>query len=134
MKTIRFTTLATVATLLVLISLSAAQWPFQMNYQVMLTDNADQPLANESVQLVFRIYDVPAQAARQLWTETHNVATNSIGVASVCTRHLQPSDHRLRWTAVAPGRGRRGDPVTETRTDQRPLRPGRSELGRRALA
>ena len=71
-----------VAVLLLSVSFCPAQIPEQMNYQVMLTDDADQPLADQSVQLVFHIYNVESGGG-QLWTETHNVVTNSIGVASV---------------------------------------------------
>ena len=66
-----------------------AQIPQKMNYQVMLTDDADQPLANESVQLVFRIYNVDAGGG-SLWNETHNVVTNSIGVVSVVLGTYSP--------------------------------------------
>jgi hypothetical protein len=60
----------------------SAQVPEQMNYQVMLTDSANQPLADQAVQLVFRIYS-QVSGGSQLWTETQNVTTNSIGVVSV---------------------------------------------------
>ena len=66
-----------------------AQIPEQMNYQVMLTDDADQPLADQSVQLVFHIYNVEFGGG-SLWTETHNVTTNSIGVASVVLGSADP--------------------------------------------
>ena len=78
-----------VAVLLLLVSFCSAQIPEQMNYQVMLTDDADQPLADQSVQLVFRIYNVESGGG-QLWTETHNVVTNSIGVASVVLGSMDP--------------------------------------------
>ncbi len=68
---------------------STAQIPEKMNYQVMLTDDADQPLANESVQLEFRIYNVDAGGG-SLWNETHNVMTNSIGVVSVVLGTYSP--------------------------------------------
>jgi len=70
------------AVLLLSISFCSAQIPEQMNYQVMLTDDSDQPLADQSVQLVFRIYNVDSGGG-QLWTETHNAVTNSIGVVSI---------------------------------------------------
>ena len=66
-----------------------AQVPQTMNYQVMLTDDSDQPLADQSVQLVFRIYNLEAGGG-QLWTETHNVITNSIGVVSVVLGSTNP--------------------------------------------
>jgi len=74
---------------LFLASASTAQIPQRINYQVMLTDDADQPLADQSVQLVFRVYNVEAGGG-QLWTETHNVATNSIGVVSVVLGSTNP--------------------------------------------
>jgi len=55
----------------------------------MLTDNADQPLADQSVQLVFRIYNMESGGG-SLWTETHNVMTNSIGVVSVVLGGTNP--------------------------------------------
>lgn len=36
---------------------AVSQVPRKMNYQVMLTDDEDQPLADRPVELVFRIYD-----------------------------------------------------------------------------
>ncbi|MCK4512793.1 hypothetical protein KAW64_13695 [bacterium] len=77
------------AVLCLLCSTAPAQIPQRMNYQVMLTDDSDQPLANESVQLVFRIYNVDAGGA-SLWTETHNVTTNSIGVVSIVLGSTNP--------------------------------------------
>jgi hypothetical protein len=68
---------------------STAQVPQMMNYQVMLTDNANQPLADQGVALVFRIYN-DATAGTQQWTETHNVTTNSIGVVSVILGETTP--------------------------------------------
>jgi hypothetical protein len=70
-------------------ALCSAQFPQQMNYQVMLTDDADQPLADQSVQIVFRLYDVESGGG-QLWTETHNTTTNSIGVVSVILGENSP--------------------------------------------
>ncbi len=68
-----FTVLATSAT---------AQVPPTMNYQVMLTNDSDEPLADQAVTLVFHIYSQEVGGS-PVWTETHNVTTNSIGVASV---------------------------------------------------
>ena len=80
---------AALGVLALLVAAAAAQVPERMNYQVMLTDNSDQPLANESVQLVFRIYNVETGGG-SLWTETHNVVTNSIGVVSVVLGTYSP--------------------------------------------
>jgi len=68
---------------------ATAQFPAIMNYQVMLTDDLDQPLANQSVNLVFRLYEVEFGGAAA-WTETHNTATNSIGVVSVVLGSANP--------------------------------------------
>ena len=80
---------AVLISLLLIPAGAPAQVPQKMNYQVMLTDDADQPLADQSVQLVFRIYNLEAGGG-QLWTETHNVATNSIGVVSVVLGTYSP--------------------------------------------
>jgi len=74
---------------LFLASASIAQVPQKMNYQVMLTNDSDEPLADQSVQLVFRIYNVESGGG-QLWTETHNVVTSSIGVVSVVLGTYNP--------------------------------------------
>ena len=80
---------AALGVLALLVAAAAAQVPERMNYQVMLTNDSDQPLANESVQLVFRIYNVETGGG-SLWTETHNVVTNSIGVVSVVLGTYSP--------------------------------------------
>ncbi|MCK4409779.1 MAG: hypothetical protein KAW67_06820 [Candidatus Eisenbacteria sp.] len=89
--------------LLTVVTSASAQVPEKMNYQVMLTDDSDQPLADESVQLVFRIYNVDARGG-SLWSETHNVTTNSIGVVSVVlgsTNPLTISFEGPLWLQVA---------------------------------
>jgi hypothetical protein len=78
-----------VATLAIAAGVCHAQVPQKMNYQVMLTDAANQPLASQSVQLVFRIYTLSAGGS-QLWNETQNVTTNSIGVVSVILGSVTP--------------------------------------------
>jgi len=55
----------------------------------MLTDDSNAPLADQSVQLVFRIYNSESGGALQ-WTETHNATTNSIGVVSVILGETTP--------------------------------------------
>jgi len=76
----------TTAAALLVIALSCgaalAAAPSTMSYQVMLTDDLDNPLADQPVTLVFELYDDPS-AGSILWTETHNDTTNSIGVVSV---------------------------------------------------
>ena len=66
-----------------------AQAPQKMNYQVMLTDDADEPLADQTVELVFRIYDA-ASSGSMLWTETQSATTNSIGVATALLGDVNP--------------------------------------------
>jgi hypothetical protein len=78
-----------VATLIAAAGVCSAQVPQKMNYQVMLTDAANQPLASQSVQLVFKVYTL-ASGGSQLWTETQNVTTNSIGVVSVILGSVTP--------------------------------------------
>jgi hypothetical protein len=82
MKTARTVAVLVVAALLLAALPASGQIPTKMNYQVMLTDGADQPLENEPVQLIFRIYDDPNVGSLK-WTETHNPTTNSVGVVSV---------------------------------------------------
>jgi len=81
---------------------SQAQVPEKMDYQVMLTDAANQPLADQAVTLVFRIYTL-AVGGSQLWTETQSVTTNSIGVVSVVLGSVNPltvSFTAPRWLQV----------------------------------
>ncbi len=109
---------------------SNAQIPQKMNYQVMLTDDADQPLANESVQLVFRIYNAgigrrPAlDRDAQRRDELHRSGVRR-------ARQHEPTLHRFRRAAVAPGRGRRGGHVPQAGADQRALLARRPERGHR---
>ncbi|MEE8572145.1 MAG: hypothetical protein V3T20_02685, partial [Gemmatimonadota bacterium] len=79
------------AALLVACSCALAQIPQKINYQVMLTDDADQPLADQTVEMVFSIWD-EGVSVLPLWTETQNVTTNSIGVVSVVLGSLNPID------------------------------------------
>ena len=79
------------AALLVACSCALAQIPQKMNYQVMLTDDTDQPLADQTVEMVFSIWD-EGVSVLPLWTETQNVTTNSIGVVSVILGSVNPID------------------------------------------
>ncbi|MEE8572146.1 MAG: hypothetical protein V3T20_02690 [Gemmatimonadota bacterium] len=87
----------TTAALLVVMCLFAmagtarTQIPQKLNYQVMLTDDVDQPLADQNVEMVFSIWDEGVSVV-PLWTETQNVATNSIGVVSVILGSVNPID------------------------------------------
>jgi hypothetical protein len=99
--------------LVVAASVSSAQVPEKMNYQVMLTDNANQPLADQAVQIVFRIYS-QVSGGSQLWAETQNVATNSIGVVSVILGSVNPLSIDFsgpRWLQVEVS----GQPMTPRR-------------------
>jgi hypothetical protein len=73
----------------VLVAAASAQMPETMNYQVMLTNDADQPLANQAVGLVFRIYDVDVGGS-PVWTEPRDVETNAIGVVSLVLGEVHP--------------------------------------------
>jgi len=80
----------------------SAQVPERMNYQVMLTDGADQPIAGQTVSVVFRIYDQES-GGTVLWTEPQTVTTNSIGVASVILGSVSALDIDFagpRWLEV----------------------------------
>ncbi len=75
----------TLAIILAVFCLAASAWaqvPDKMNYEVMLTDDSDVPLADQAVTLVFRIYNADIGGV-MLWNETHVTATNSIGIVSV---------------------------------------------------
>ena len=79
-----------VAVLAMLVTTASAQTPGKMNYQVMLTSDSDEPLAEQEVDLFFAIYDSEV-AGTLLWSELHsNVMTNSIGVASVILGTTSP--------------------------------------------
>jgi hypothetical protein len=95
--------LAVIALCLALVATATADVPRKMNYQVMLTDDLDGPLADQEVELVFRIFATAGEPAFPLWSETHNVTTNSIGVASVIlgsTNPINVSFHAPRWLQV----------------------------------
>jgi hypothetical protein len=74
--------LAAVASLASFASIAEAQVPEKMDYQVMLTDDSDQPLADATVSMAFRLYDAESGGTLK-WSENQDVTTNSIGVASV---------------------------------------------------
>ncbi len=89
MRTTGVILLLALMALIVSVTTVGAQVPTKMNYQVMLTDDSDQPLANASVQIVFRLYTASSGGSLQ-WTETHNATTNSIGVVSVILGETTP--------------------------------------------
>lgn len=85
----------------------AAQVPRKMNYQMMLTDDDDQPLADQVVDLDFAIWNVESGGLAPMWTEAHHdVTTNSIGVVSVILGSVNPINIGMdgpRWLEVAVG-------------------------------
>jgi hypothetical protein len=54
-----------------------------MNYQVMLTNDIDEPLHSQPVALTFELWTTESGGVDPEWTETHNTETNAIGVVSV---------------------------------------------------
>jgi hypothetical protein len=65
----------------VLCGIASAQLPLEMNYQVMLTNESNEPIV-DTVILECGIW-TDELTGDNLWNESHVVATNSIGVASV---------------------------------------------------
>lgn len=78
-----------VAVLLLIAAASPGQTPQKMNYQAMLTNEAGQPLVDQAVDLVFRIYDQEAGGS-MLWSETHNATTSLSGVVSLILGSVSP--------------------------------------------
>jgi hypothetical protein len=69
-----------VAGIAIVASPAGGQFPGKISYQVMLTDDLGNPLADQPVQPVFRPLD---ESEVQQWTEPHDYTTNSIGVVTV---------------------------------------------------
>lgn len=97
--------IAALAATVLLATTALAQIPGEMNYQVMLTNDSDEPLADQSVNLFFTMYDA-FEGGTLLWSESHNgVLTNSIGVASVLlgeTSYFVPEHFEgPRWLEVS---------------------------------
>jgi hypothetical protein len=63
--------------------------PIQFNYQMMLTDDADNALADQELELGFALYD-QAEGGTMVWSEIQNATTNSIGVVSVALGTVNP--------------------------------------------
>jgi len=98
----RMLVLMLVAALLATAAVSTAAVPQKMNYQVMLTNASNEPLVNQAVTIVFRIYTL-ASGGSLLWNETQNVTTNSIGVVSVVLGSVTPlavDFSTTRWLEV----------------------------------
>ena len=94
-----------IAVLVVIASaaLCSAETPQKMNYQAMLTDNNDQPLINQPVEIEFTIWSAATGGGSPLWTESHSTATNWIGVVSVVLGNVNPIDVDFsspRWLQV----------------------------------
>lgn len=79
------------ALLLLLACPAGGQIPPKMNYQVMLTNDMDEPLPDQDVTLHFSIFDV-FEGGLPLWSEGQDAHTNSIGVVSVVLGAVNPID------------------------------------------
>ena len=90
--------------ILLLAAAAHGQVPQKMNYQLMVTNDLDEPLTEQEVSLFFTIYDEPEEGTL-LWSELHSDTTNSIGVASVVLGETSPLTSELfeapRWLEVA---------------------------------
>ena len=76
--------------LIILLAVTAlADVPAKVNYQVMVTDDSNEPLVDQSVTLFFVLYD-QLTGGMILWSESHDATTNSIGVASVALGSNSP--------------------------------------------
>lgn len=62
-----------VAGLSLLGGLASAAVPTLINYQGLLTDNSGNPVADDTYEVTFRIYD---QTSSERWVETHNITTS----------------------------------------------------------
>ncbi len=89
MRTLSAVLLLATAALLIAATPVGAQIPETINYQVMVTDDADQAIVDTEVEIVFRLYTAPVGGTLE-WTETHNPTTNHIGVASVILGDTTP--------------------------------------------
>ncbi|MFH1690880.1 MAG: hypothetical protein ABIE42_11715 [Candidatus Eisenbacteria bacterium] len=78
-----------IVALTLLAGTALGQVPTKMNYQVMLTDDFDEPLANQTVTLFFTLHTEPT-GGTLLWSESHSDTTNSIGVVSVTLGETSP--------------------------------------------
>jgi hypothetical protein len=94
--------LTTATAIMVAAATSVAQVPERISYQVMLTNDMDQPIAEQSVEMDFRIY-AQESGGTDLWSEHQSVATNSVGVVSVILGSVSPlsiSFSGPRWLEV----------------------------------
>ena len=80
LRTSRLGWSAVLAVLLVAVCTAAADVPLKLNYQVMLTDEENQPLPGAHT-LIFRIFGT-STGGTELWNETQMLEANSIGVVS----------------------------------------------------
>jgi hypothetical protein len=68
----KFDIFAMVVLLLALVSYLAAEVPQMINYQGRLTDSEGNPVADNTYEVTFRIYD---ETSTERWSEMHSVAT-----------------------------------------------------------
>jgi hypothetical protein len=74
--------LSVAALLAGLVSVCLAEIPQLINYQVMLTNETGEPLADQAVDLDFSLWTEAGSGSNE-WSESHIDTTNSIGVVSV---------------------------------------------------
>ena len=118
------------AAVIILASTASAQIPGEMNYQVMLTNDIDEPLADQSVNLFFTMYDA-SEGGTLLWSEAHNGVTDQLDRCGFgpSRRDRFVRSGVLRRSPVAGSLGQRSDDVTQARFRHLPLRvPGRGCL------
>jgi hypothetical protein len=98
-----------------LAAIAGAQIPQTVNYQLMLTDAADQPLADQTVNMVFRLYDAEL-GGTLIWSESRSAQTNAIGVVAIVLGETVPMSFEYAgpmWLEV--------EVDGETMTPRRPL-------------
>ena len=95
-------------TMLLLLTLAiSAQVPQMINYQAQLLDpTTDQPIADDTYQITFKIYDTEA-ATTAIWTEMHSVETQT-GMYNVLLGSQYPVTNEIltgaeKWLGVKVG-------------------------------
>jgi len=89
MRANRAVVMLAVVLLVLFTGTALGQLPTKMNYQVMLTDDYGEPLADQAVTLFFTLHTGPT-GGTLLWSESHNDTTNSIGVVSLTLGETSP--------------------------------------------
>lgn len=113
----RFVVFTIVGGLFVLLSSFAifASVPTEMNYQGILTNTSNDPVADSSYSVVFTIYDAPTSGI-SFWTETQNVTTSD-GLFTVLLGSTTPiEDSVFNGTAIYLGISIEGDPEISPRS------------------